>query len=341
MKKWRLSILFCLLMCFCATSAQARVQNLGIHILHPAEITEAVELVKTEDNAPQWVYVTLTLSLDDLEKKDEWQNAFKVMKDHNIIPIVRLVSRFDSERGVWAIPTRADIMSLFAFLRELQWPSEHRYIIAFNEPNHFNEWGGERDPYSYARVLDFVADWAHTENLNYQILPAAMDLAANSGNETMEAFAYFEAMWLEYPQVFDKIDYWNSHSYPNPAFSSDPSRTEKNSLRGFQHELNWLKEKNGREMHTFITETGWEDNSRTRGRLLNYYDRAFEQVWNDERVIAITPFVLRGDPGPFAGFSFLDRDGNPTRQYSAYHAQIEKNARSYREWLESFEVSDF
>jgi hypothetical protein len=97
------------------------------------------------------------------------------------------------------------------------------------------------------------------------------------------------------------------------------------SLRGYQHELAWLKERTGRQLDVYITETGWIDNARTGIWLDQYYRYAFQHIWSDARVKAVTPFVLRGAPGPFAGFSFLDGNGQPTRQYRAYQALLSED----------------
>ncbi len=314
-----------LLLCSHLVSAQ---QVLGVHILHPAEISEAARLIKNDYNAHTWSYVTLPLSLNDLDKKDEWQAAFNQARSLKINPLVRLVSRFDPDKNAWTIPTRGEILALFNFLNSLDWPHEHRYIIVFNEVNHRSEWGGVLDPLAYADTLSFVADWAHTENVGYRILPAAMDLAAPNGPNTAEAFTYLNQMLVYQPNLFEKIDHWNSHSYPNPAFSAPPSATGKNSLRGFEHELDWLENKTSRKLSVFITETGWEENSRTRNKLDTYYAYASDKVWSDSRIIAVTPFILKGDPGPFSKFTLLDRDGQPKLSYHAYASAIEKTSQA-------------
>jgi hypothetical protein len=90
--------------------------------------------------------------------------------------------------------------------------------------------------------------------------------------------------------------------------------------------MNWptLKKKTGRDLRTFITETGWVENASTSRWLESYYTYAFQHIWSDPRIIAVTPFVLRGDPGPFAGFSFLDKNNRPTIQYVAMQNALKK-----------------
>jgi len=294
----------------------------GIHLMNPGELEKATELLNPSPN-DQWNYVTVPMTLEDLKKPDEWKEFFAKSKEKKIIPIVRLMTRFDN--GAWQVPTKKNIVDLITFMSTFDWPSDKRYIIVFNEVNHAKEWGGKIDPQSYADVLAFSADWAHSEGMNYQVLPAAMDLDAPNGSSTKEAFKYYDEMLSYNAQIFDKIDFWNSHSYPNPAFSASPTKTGKNSMRGFATELVYLKEKTGKDFRTFITETGWDENGATRRWLSSYYQYTSDNIWSDERVVAVTPFVLQGDPGPFSGFSFLDKNGKPTNQYRAYQEVIKQS----------------
>lgn len=302
----------------------AQGEVLGIHILHPEELEMAKELVATGKD-DSWYYMTIPFTLEDTERKEEWQTFFDNAKKQRVIPLVRLVTRF--EDGSWAITNRKEITDQIAFLSSLDWPTDKKHIIVFNEVNHAAEWGGTIDPVSYAKVLDFTSRWARYQDENYVVLPAAMDLAAPNGPKTMEAFNYLDQMLAYNPGVFDYIDAWNSHSYPNPGFSSSPQRTEKNSLRGFEHELAYLKEKIGRDDYqVYITETGWVANTVTTPWLESYYTYSLQHIWSHPQVVAVTPFVLRGDPGPFANFAFLDRENKPTKHYLALRRAIENAA---------------
>lgn len=294
----------------------------GIHLLHLSELDQAVKLLKPVESET-WHYVTVPLTIDDLKKEGEWEGFFKLAKEKKIIPVVRLMTKF--ENGAWQVPNKKQVVDQFTFLNKFEWPTDEKYIIVFNEVNHAKEWGGNIDPASYAEVLAFTADWAHSEDKNYKVLPAAMDLAAPNGSATKEAFTYLNEMLAYDPNIFSKVDYWNSHSYPNPAFSSSPERTDKMSMRGFKHELDFVKEKTNRDLKTFITETGWNETGATRRHLNSYYQYTADHIWSDDRVIAATPFILQGDPGPFSGFSFIDRNGKPTAQYSAYQAVIKQS----------------
>lgn len=298
---------------------------LGVHILNTGELEKAKELLKTEKTKDEWTYVTIPLTLNDLSKHDEWQQFFNNAKKDKFLPIVRLSSRFNSSLGAWEVPTHKDVVDLSKFLTSLEWPKEdEKIIIVFNEPNHAKEWGGSVDPDSYAQTLVFTADWLHSEMNNYIVLPAGLDLAAPNGKETQEAFSYMKTMLSAYPELFSYIDAWNSHSYPNPGFSSSPYALGKNSLRGYEHELTFISQYTDKEFPVYITETGWVETKNTQKWLSQYYMYAVKNIWSNERVKAVTPFVLNGAPGSFAQFSFYDEHGKPTKQFYALRKAIEE-----------------
>lgn len=323
--KWACRLLLALtFLLWTSHPVQAAGNVLGIHILHPSELDDATALLQVDDRPETSSFVTIPLTLADTKNLDQWQEFFDSAKTKRIIPLVRLTTKF--EDGAWTVPTRQEIVVLVNFLSKLNWPTTERHIIVFNEVNHAKEWGGSIDPVSYAQVLRFTSDWAHTEpDKHFVVLPAAMDLAAPNGSQTREAFAYLDQMAAADPEIFQTVDAWNSHSYANPGFSSSPQLTAKNSLRGFTHELAYLKQKTGRDYQVYITETGWVDNKATRRWLETYYLYALQHIWTDPRVVAVTPFVLRGDPGPFSGFSFLDRNGQPTAQYQAFQRAVKRS----------------
>jgi hypothetical protein len=306
--------------------AASEGQVLGMHIMNIDELDPVnrffADLSKPDQEKTEWRYVTVPLTLDDLDKSTEWQRFFDRAKQDNIQPIVRLATR--AEGANWKVPNRKELVEMVNFLHKLQWPTDQKIIIVFNEVNHAREWGGTIDPVSYLDVLQFTSGWAHATDPSFVVLPAAMDLAAPQGTQTWEAFTYWNRLHELDSEVFSYMDAWNSHSYPNPGFSGSPTATAKNSIRGFQHELAFVKEKSGRDLQVYITETGWAANKSTLPWLESYYTYALQHVWSDPRVVAVTPFVLKGDPGPFSSFGFLDRNDQPTPHYTAISRAAQK-----------------
>lgn len=292
----------------------------GMHVLNPEEFSAAKNSLVIEGDKELWHFMTVPLTLDDLDDSERWQKLFSEARETRVIPIVRLATRY--ENGSWQQPTRKDIVDLITFLEKLEWPTEDRHIVVFNEVNHSKEWGGEIDPISYAESFRFASNWAHSLDSSFIVLPAAMDLAAPNGRNTAEAFNYLSSMHSFDSEIFSYADAWNSHSYPNPGFATSPTRTDKMSLRGFEHELAFLEDKTEKTLPVYITETGWEDTRATKQWLASYYEYALQHIWTKEKVVAVTPFIYKGSPGPFAGFSFMTADDKPTAQLDALRSAL-------------------
>lgn len=312
----------CFLSVFSSKAAAVDSIPLGVHILNTEELIEARQLAEVRTGDERWTYVTIPFTLADVGQTERWQNFFDEAKNLRVVPLVRLATKMEND--VWTEPSYRDVVSQIEFLSKLNWPTDKKHIIVFNEVNHAKEWGGKIDPAGYAKIFEFASSWARSENVNFEVLPAAMDLAAPNAVNTREAFTYLNQMYDNNKDIFFYADAWNSHSYPNPGFASSPDRTGKDSLRGFMHELDYLKNKTGNDYKIYITETGWETSSRLARLLPAYYTYTLENIWNHPQVVAVTPFLLKGTPGPYAGFSFLTDNDQPTLHYYALRKAIDK-----------------
>jgi hypothetical protein len=297
---------------------KAKGEVLGMHIMQPEEVVEVRQLFDDD----QWRYVTIPYSVDD-RNPQKWQDFFNNAREKKLIPLLRLTTRFNGQ--VWEIPTRYDVVKATTFLSQLDWPNDQKHVILFNEPNQATEWGGEIDPQEYGHLLEFAADWLHTENKNFVVLPAGLDAAARDTNETQDSFRFLGAMLTTNPELINKIDAWVSHSYPNPGFTSSAFTSGKSSIAGFKNELDFLRKYSNKEFKVYITETGWKNTGSVSRRLVDYYRYAINTVWHDDRVVAVTPFIWQGAPGMFAEFSFLNPDGSPTPQFEAVREIIDED----------------
>lgn len=307
---------------FLCGARSARAASIGMHVLNPSEFSQVEEAFRPLRQDGEPLYITVPFTLDDLNRLPEWQKAFDLAQEKNIVPLVRLSTRYNPEKDAWEVPTQKNIVDEAKALSSLRWPQTKRHVIFFNETNHAKEWGGSIDPHSFAEMTLFALDWFGTEQAEYVLLPAAMDLAAPDGKSTKEAFGYWREVLGSKPEILDKISAWNSHSYPNPGFSSSPRDTGKNRLDGFKHELAFLKKFTDRELSVYITETGWQRTSVLDKRLASYYSQALKGVWSDPAVVAVTPFIFAGSPGPFSGFSFRDESGKPTVHWTAFERAL-------------------
>jgi len=299
----------------------AEGNKFGIHILEPTDLPKAAELVNS--NGGDWGWVTVVIRQDDLNFQ-KWQEFMDFCREKHLIPLVRLATH--QEKDLWTAPSPSDSEKWVNFLNSLNWPTKDQYIIIFNEPNHAKEWGGRISPEEYAKVLREFAEKFHQANPNFKVLNAGFDLAAPNSKTTMDVFRFWQRMEKTVPGIFNQLDSWASHSYPNHGFRGKPTDTGKTSIRGYQWELATLKKYFGlkKDLPVFITETGWvKDNLKSKKPQLispemaaNYFKLAFENLWlKDERIVAVTPFVLNYPQPPFAEFSWLDENGNPYPQY--------------------------
>lgn len=279
--------------------------KLGIHVLDPEEIDAAANLL------PNGGYVTIPIKTDQLDR-ERWQHFLDVAHDKNIEPIFRLATTFGGTN--WERPTRKDIIQFSNFLSSLTWHSDSMTVVAFNEPNHAEEWGGAVDAEDYGQRLTFLVDWFKTEKKHYVVLPAGLDMSARTvSTSSMSGYAFLDHLVAQFPQTLKLVDGWASHAYPNPAFSGKPTDIHEKSIRSYQYETRILKEKLDLEIPVYVTETGWAHTQKTMRTVSTYLSDAYEEVWaKDPSVRAVTVFLLSAQAGPFEKFSLLDGEGNHT-----------------------------
>lgn len=273
-----------------ATYAPLSVPNnlYGIHILETTEIDKAAEFANS--GGGDWGYVTIPIRANERDL-NKWTQFMNKAKEKHIIPILRIAS-FPFEDH-WMAPNEYDLIDFSNFLDQLPWPRANRYIVVYNEPNHEGEWGGFVSPGEYARVLDRAIDIFHKRNLDFFVISAGMDASAPNGNNSMSAYDYEWAMNNSWPGIFERVDGLSFHAYGNPAFSTYPNSYSRVNISSYHYEYSYSDKK-----PIFLTEAGWENGG--------WYKIAFKNFWTDQNIVAITPFLLSAQNGPFVDFSFVD-----------------------------------
>ncbi|MGA3292053.1 MAG: cellulase family glycosylhydrolase [Candidatus Microgenomates bacterium] len=300
-------IFFTINSCVFAENNPLSVNNnkVGIHITDERDLTNAVNLVNS--NGGDWGYVTFVITEADRDH-DRWQQIFDQMRKLHLIPIVRIATRASGD--TWDAPQEAEINNWIAFLNSLNWVTENRYIVIYNEPNHATEWGGKIDPADYATYLNEFAAKLHAASPDFFVLPAGLDASAKNTSTTMDEGQFIKKMLAAEPNLFDNLNGWTSHSYPNPGFAGKATDTGRGSIDTFDWELTYLKSLGiEKDLPVFITETGWSNQSVDPNEISSMYSYAFSNVWNDPRVVAVTPFILNYPESPFSQFSWEKRDG--------------------------------
>lgn len=296
----------------------------GIHILFDFELHKASQLVNSTGG--EWGYVLIPIQAGDKDLT-KWQTFMDECKKLKVIPIIRLATEGDYfNTKVWRKPKEEDILDFANFLNSLDWPVKNRYIIVFNEVNRADEWGGELNPKEYAELLSYAFSVFKSKSDEFFIISAGLDNAAPSNNLYMNEYAYMREMQRALPGIFNQIDGLSSHSYPNPAFSQPPSTTTPQSAISFRYERDLAESFSIKKLPVFITETGWTDSVGDERRA-EFYKQAFETLWSDPGIVAVTPFLLRAGSGPFKQFTFLNDDDSPTKQYEAVRQLPKINGR--------------
>lgn len=278
--------------------------KIGIHILFPDELDNAAKIVNNDDQA-EWGYVTVPIQGSD-RNRDKWQKFLDQCKEKKLIPIIRVATV--PEGSNWAEPNSYDLVDFANFLGDLSWPVQNRYVIIFNEVNRSDEYGGFVSPERYSDILYNAVNIFKEKSDNFFMLPAGIDNAASNSNTSLNWRLYIERMYLRHPDIFSKIDGWTSHAYPNPEFSARADLSGGNKIDSYRYDLRLIGMFSNKKLPVFITETGWSDKYLSDHQISLYYQYVMTHQWTDSNIVAITPFLLNAQDGPFTVFSFLDKD---------------------------------
>ena len=142
--------------------------------------------------------------------------------------------------------------------------------------------------------------------------------APNDGKKYLDNFIFLKKMISHDPQIFDKIDGFASHSYPNPGFIAPPLPKKLEGITTYQYEYAYINSHATHKIPTFITETGWDSSKLPESVVAKYYKIAYDEFWGNDKdkIVAITPFLLNSQGGAFDIFSFV-KNGQITEYYSA------------------------
>ncbi|MBI2328000.1 hypothetical protein HYU92_06810 [Candidatus Curtissbacteria bacterium] len=298
----------------------------GINILSPeAEIEEAASLVNSNGD---WGWAVIVIKKSE-RNLDRWQGVFNLMARYHLIPIVRLATDFD-DLGYWRRPSEEDVKDWADFLSKLYWPTKNRYVQIYNEVNRASEWGGKVDAFGYAVELNKTIDALRAKSSDFFILNAPLDLSLETAENALDAAVFLQTMENTSSGVFEKLDGWASHSYPNPGFSASPLASGRTGIDGFKWELNMISDYiNNRDLPVFITETGWRRANKTGGlseeQIAQNYKIAFEKIWSDARVMVVAPFVFDFPEALFNEFSFSAN--NDEKKYYDYYFAVKDLAK--------------
>lgn len=273
---------------------------------------KAAELVNS--NGGTWGYVLIPYNVKDRDST-KWKRVFSDLNRLKLIPVIQL---WDVDLEKYEKQTKQAAQ----FLDSFDWPIRPRYISVYNEVNDERFWYGKIDPKGYAKILDYTIDTFKNENKDFQMMNGAFNVSSSNNDETVDSFFYMKKMNDAVPGIFNKLDAWAAHPYPQPNFSGNPLSYGRWSIRAYEDELNYLKKNLGlkKDLPVFITETGWahaegvktDSSFLSEEKVAENYKIAYEQVWlKDEKVRAVMPFTIKYNP-PFDHFSWVKEDYKKT-----------------------------
>ncbi len=304
--------------------AEENVKNnkFGIHLAVPQmdDIDRAATLVNSSGG--DWGYVTLVIQENDRDH-GKWQHVFDQLRKLHLIPIIRLAT--SPQLDVWRRPEASDTTEWVKFLNSLNWVVKDRYIILFNEANHHSEWGGEVDADNFAVTSLAFAKSLKQANADYFIMLGGLDVSAPSAMPISEDAEKFMKVVFSADRISDwnsLLSGWSSHSYPNPGFAGLPTAIGRGTVRTYDWERRLLTNFGVKDLPIFITETGWDAQVVKDSKVASYMQYAYSNIWlPDERVYAVTPFLLNYESDPFLGFSWLYRGG---KEYRPVYEEINR-----------------
>ncbi len=293
----------------------------GIHIISPTpeEASPAASLVNSSGG--DWGYITVLVESKNRDE-NKWKTFFNDLRRRHLIPLVRLATQPEGDH--WKRPYDGEEQAWADFLDNLNWPTKNRYVVVYNEPNHGREWGNTVDAGDYARTLDKTISALKKKSPDFFIINGGLDAATpNKLPAYLDEENFLRAMNDAVPGIFNRLDGWSSHSYPNPGFIGSPDDNGKGSIRTWVWELQKLRELGlQKTLPVFITETGWkhaegmvlDKNLPSAEKVAEYYKKAFEQAWTSNQIVAVTPFLLNYQESPFDHFSFKKYTGEKQNQ---------------------------
>jgi hypothetical protein len=293
----------------------------GIHLISATvdESSPAASLVNSSGG--DWGYITVLIESKD-RSKDKWQTFFNDLRRRHLIPIIRIAT--GPEGNSWKVPTDGEEETWADFLNSLNWPVKNRYVTIYNEPNQGQEWGGTVDASAYAKVLDKTITALKKRNSDFFVLNAGLDASAPEQTPRYkDEVNFLIQMDQAVPGIFNKLDGWVSHSYPNPGFVGSPNGVGRGTVRTWYWELQTLRSLGlTKYLPVFITETGWKhaegkqyDSSLpTADEVANNYKESFSNAWTSNQIVAVTPFLFSYQDTPFDHFSFKKMDGSVQKE---------------------------
>ncbi len=248
-------------------------------------------------NGGDWGYVTVTWTIDDRDAAAADYNLQQFLDrcfEYHVQPIMRVGTRFDTRRRVWAGPEWDEPAKWRAFFERGSWPTRRVWVIVGNEPNLGREWNGEVDAGDYTRYLAHFMD-VFAGSDRFKVVNAPLDISNGTLlPEMQDAFQFIDGMREAVPNIFERLSAWASNPYRVPSGGNDIRYTH----RAYEAELDAI----GRELPVLITEAQIMETD-DEEEIARFFETAFRDWMADPLVVAATPLFWYPDKNQFWMFS--------------------------------------
>jgi hypothetical protein len=220
-------------------------------------------------------------------------------------------------------PAFYDDFARYAAAFAARYRDQVRYIVIWNEPNLFFEWGSrEPDPQAYAALLKVVYPAVKAANPAIQIAAGGL-----SPGQSIPGIRTDDLEFLRGVLAADApFDVWAIHSYGGKAPASEEPHPDRVNFRRVEVYRAALAAA-GQAKPLIVTEGGWNDHPRWSGAVtpaerLRWTVEAYRlsATWPDVIAVCFWQFRAPTTHGYQDNYNFVAADGTPRAIYWAVRA---------------------
>ena len=217
-------------------------------------------------------------------------------------------------------PAYYDDFARYAAAFAARYRDQVRYIVVWNEPNLFFEWGSrEPDPAAYAELLKVVYPAVKQANPEMQIAAGGLSPGPSVPGIRLDDLTFLRGM-LAAGAPFDVLAI---HAYGAQVAPDEEPHPDRVNFRRIEVYRNLLKEA-GQTRPLIVTEGGWNDHPRWSGAVspadrLRWTVDAYRlsATWPDVIAVCFWQFRAPTTHSYQDNFNFVAADGTPKAIYWA------------------------
>jgi hypothetical protein len=217
-------------------------------------------------------------------------------------------------------PAFYDDFARYAAAFAARYRDQVRYIVIWNEPNLYFEWGSRQpDPHAYAELLKVVYPSVKAANPDMQIAAGGLSPGQSIPGIRMGDLEFLRDVLADRAP----FDVWAVHAYGGKAPASEESHPDRVNFRRIEVYRDMLTAAD-QTKPLIVTEGGWNDHPRWSGAVtpaerLRWTVEAYQlsAAWPDVIAVCLWQFRAPTTHGYQDNYSFVAADGTPKAIYWA------------------------